>query len=431
MVGAPVSFSGNQPQPPAATNDTTAKYAPPPQMYATPSASISTLLPYDGQQPPPPPCPTPAGPYLATTSAPFPTNVPVSSAPLNTNYLYPPNQTSPFPQNPPTSTPYPVGSAAPPTPFPPCSTAPPPPFPPYSTTPANTYPPSLTNTPTATYPPTSSAPSPFPGAYPPNSGLNQAPASLTGQPPSPYPPAGYPPQPNNPLAPSGYPTGQPTGNYTQPASTYPQANPTNQAPPYSTGAYPAPPPASGIYPTPPPTGGNGPGPGLARCVRRLIDEDNIFSDLGSGLKVGDGPSFLQEHTSPSKGLTQVGSSKHVRYSDVVGRATSSLGLLDGARSVSGFSDQRPTFAHLFPTHSPGTFSDLVHPLLDSSPSSPSCVPSPQPSTVVPEDVRALDGGSVSSGRIVLFEERVGRGAIVGELLPVFDVAEEILVVLAR
>ncbi|PIN13629.1 hypothetical protein CDL12_13745 [Handroanthus impetiginosus] len=178
MVGAPVSYSGNQPQPPSATG-TNYSNTPPQQMYATPSAPISTLLPYNGQAPPQP-ATAPATPYPATSPAPL--NMPTSSAPLNASYLYPPNQTSPFPPNPPTSAPYPVSSAAPPPPFPPCSTAPPPPFPPYSTAPTNSY------------PPASSAP----GVYPPNSGLNQTPGA--------YPPAGYPPQPSNPQPPSGYPT---------------------------------------------------------------------------------------------------------------------------------------------------------------------------------------------------------------------------------
>lgn len=124
------------------------------QAYASPGASISTLLPYGGQGPPP------SGP---TT---YPTNTPTSSAPANTSYHYP--------TNPPTSAAYPVNSAAPPPPFPPCSTGVPP----------------------NNYPPNSSAPSPYAGGYPPNTGPNPA-----------YPPAGYPPQPANPQAPNGYPTG--------------------------------------------------------------------------------------------------------------------------------------------------------------------------------------------------------------------------------
>ncbi|KAL6511570.1 hypothetical protein OROGR_021167 [Orobanche gracilis] len=224
MVGAPISYSGHP-----GTNQQT-------QAYATPSAPLSTLLPYGGR-----------GPEGSGT---YPGGPPASSAPLNTSYLYPPtNPSHPFP--PPSSAPYPMTSTAPPPPFPPCST-----------TQANTmYNPNLANT----YPPTSNSPFPAVANYPPN----PAPPPYSAQPSAAYPPAGYPPQPNNPQAPpSGYPTGmqpceyvdsgfisrtsrapiksQPTGNYTP--ATYAQVNPTSQASSYSAGNYVMPPPNAGVYP---------------------------------------------------------------------------------------------------------------------------------------------------------------------------------------
>lgn len=115
--------------------DPTAKYGPAPQMYASPGSSLSTLLPYNGQQPPP----NTGYPNMPTSSAPNP---------MNTNYHYPSNP-SPFP---PTSAPY---SAAQPPPFPPCSTAPSQPFP-------GGYPP---NQPSQAYPPHQNNPQ-APGGYP-------------------------------------------------------------------------------------------------------------------------------------------------------------------------------------------------------------------------------------------------------------------------
>ncbi|KAL6560224.1 hypothetical protein OROHE_006231 [Orobanche hederae] len=210
MVGAPISYSGHP-----GTNPQT-------QAYATPSAPLSTLLPYGGRGP--------------EGGGPYPGGPPASPSPLNTSYLYPPTNPSP-PYPPPSSAPYPMTSTALPPPFPPCST-----------TQANTnYNPNLAHT----YPPTSS---PFPAVanYPPN----PAPPPYSAQPSAAYPPAGYPPQPNNPQAPpSGYPTGcHPIGNYTPatcvypPTSTYVQVNPTSQAPSYSAGNYAMPPPNGGVYP---------------------------------------------------------------------------------------------------------------------------------------------------------------------------------------
>ncbi|KAL3617904.1 hypothetical protein CASFOL_038225 [Castilleja foliolosa] len=225
MVGAPISYPGHQPHHPSSTGTN-----PQSQAYATPSAPLSTLLPYDGRRPQ---GPASYSDGLQTSSA----------APLNTSYLYPPttNPQSPFS---PTSAPYPGTSA----------TAPPP-FPPFSTSQGNQYNPNPANVSHA-YPPLAS---PYPSAnHSANPGQNQGNTSNAypqyAQPPAAYPPAGYPPQQNNPQAPSGYPTGQPSGSYGQPTSaypptsTYPQGNPTNQPPHYSAGNYSAPPPAGGAYP---------------------------------------------------------------------------------------------------------------------------------------------------------------------------------------
>ncbi|KAL2527839.1 Uncharacterized protein Fot_20440 [Forsythia ovata] len=256
MVGAPISFSGNQSQqpPPAApqgtntTENLDSKYTSlQPQLYATPNATISTLLPYNGFPPqgqPLPPASTLAPPYQTTADP---------------SMLYPgqpPNSVPPatFPPNPTSHAPYPPSSAAPP-PFPPYSFAPNDSYPPSSAAPVNSYPPSSINSypPSSTnpslYPPNSAAPSPFP-AYPPNpdtysSSLFSS-AQSSAYPPQSCPPTAYPPQSNtyNPQAPSGYPTsGQSTGTYLPPPTDYYQL--TN---PHSMGIYPTPPTTSGFYP---------------------------------------------------------------------------------------------------------------------------------------------------------------------------------------
>ncbi|KAL3840438.1 hypothetical protein ACJIZ3_025029 [Penstemon smallii] len=152
MVGAPVSFFANQSQAPVSGTTNM-------QMYATPNAPISILLPYNGQGPP------------APASAPSHYMPASSTAPLNTSY--PPNL---FPPN-----------INPPPAFPPCSTAsaspyvPPPSTAayPYSAYPQAGYPPQPNNpqAPTAYYPPQgqSTYPPPPTSTYPQVNHTNQAP----------------------------------------------------------------------------------------------------------------------------------------------------------------------------------------------------------------------------------------------------------------
>ena len=182
----PIQGQLSAPPPPAI-------YAPPGQPYATPNATLSTVLPYGGASPPTTTASYPAAysqapPY---TTSPSPSPYPTQPYPSS----YPPTSavTSPYPTQYPNPSPYPTQHLAP--------------------TPSFPYP--------SSYPPTSAA-SPYPTNFQNNNyAMPTYPVPTTYQvpnhqstasayPPQPSAPAGYPPQPYpaNPQAPSNcYPPG--------------------------------------------------------------------------------------------------------------------------------------------------------------------------------------------------------------------------------
>ncbi|KAG9143638.1 hypothetical protein Leryth_017136 [Lithospermum erythrorhizon] len=220
--------------------------APPPQLYATPNATISILLPYNGGAPPPVSQPPPTTQYQNTTNYPpaYPNNSNNQNTPQpppTTQYQnttnYPPaypnhsnNQNTPQPP-PPTQAPAP---SAPPyqlssdTTYPPTTQQPPVS---YQSAPSTTYPPTYPNnnnnapsqpTPATSFAPYAPAPSPSHSpAYPPNSGQYHTQTYPPTQTQSTFP------QPCPPQAASGH----PQYNYaTNAPATYPPAGPTPEVP---------------------------------------------------------------------------------------------------------------------------------------------------------------------------------------------------------